>query len=150
MGQSFCNLLYHVVFSTKDRAPLLNANLRTELNDYVGGIVRGLGGVPLALGGTEDHLHIFARLRQDKAIADMIRDIKAGSSGWIHKKRLDLSHFGWQAGYGAFTVSGSQIDRLQKYVLGQTEHHQKQDFKQEFIALLTAHGIDYDDRYIWS
>ena len=149
MGQSFCNLLYHMVFSTKERIPLMHPDLRQPLHEYLGGIVRKLGGTPIVVNGTDDHVHLLARLRQDKAVSDVLRDIKSGSSGWIHREKPELAHFDWQDGYGAFTVTASQMERVRGYILGQEQHHRTQDFKTEFIALLNAHGIEYDDRYIW-
>lgn len=100
--------------------------------------------------GTEDHIHILAKLRQDKALSDVLRAIKANSSGWIHKTFPGLSAFAWQKGYGAFTVSTSQIEKAQRYIENQATHHQKVSFKEEYVALLKAHGIEYDERYLWN
>lgn len=93
MSHSYVNLLYHVVFSTKDREPLIVEALQPRLYEYIGGIVRRQGGVPLAVNGVEDHVHLFARLRQDRALSDVIRDLKAHSSGWMHKVFPDLKDF---------------------------------------------------------
>ena len=102
MGQSYVNLLYHIIFSTKDREPLITEAHQRRLYEYIGGIVRQQGGIALAINGMEDHVHLFAKLRQDKALSDMVRDLKAHSSGWMHKVFPDLKDFTWQNGYGAF------------------------------------------------
>ena len=149
MTHSYVNLLYHVIFSTKDREPLIVEARQPRLYEYVGGIVRKHGGVPLAVNGMEDHLHLFARLRQDVALSDIIRDLKASSSGWMHKVFPDLKYFAWQRGYGAFTVSESQAAVVKGYVERQKVKHRKQGFKEEFIAFLRANGVEFDERYLW-
>ncbi len=149
MAQSYCNLIYHIVFSTKERQPWLHDESRTRTNEYLGGSIRKQGGVALIVGGTSDHVHILAKLRQDKTVADVLRDIKCNSSGWVHKTFSWLHEFGWQAGYGAFTVSASQIEKVRQYIANQQEHHRTRSFKEEFIALLDAHGVEYDERYLW-
>ncbi len=150
MAQSYCNLIYHIVFSTKEREPWLLDEVGKRVHEYLGGAVRNEGGVALVVNGTADHVHIMARLRQDKAVADVLRDIKCNSSGWIHATFAHLQEVGWQAGYGAFTVSASQIEKVRHYIMKQEDHHKKRSFKEEFVALLNAHAIEYDKRYIWS
>jgi len=149
MPQSYCCLLYHVTFSTKERRPWLSPEIRERLFPYLGGIIRADKGVPMIVGGTEDHVHLLARLRQDRAVSDHLRDWKARSSGWIHDTFPEMGPFAWQGGYGAFTVSASQAKRVHAYIAGQEEHHRKEDFKTEFLRLLNAHGVEYDERYIW-
>lgn len=149
MRQSYVNLLYHIVFSTKDRAPLLTLAHQTRLYEYIGGIVRQQGGITLAINGMADHVHLFAKLRQDKALSDMIRDCKAHSSGWMHKVFPDLQDFTWQNGYGAFTVSASQAGRVKRYVEQQQLKHQRRTFKDEFVMLLRANEIEFDELYLW-
>src|SRR5262245_58339721 len=113
---SFTNLLYHLVFSTKHREPLLYADMRPRLYEYLGGAIRDERGIALAIGGTADHVHIFTKLRQDKAVSDVVRGIQANSSGWIHRTFPELQHFAWLEGYGAFTLSQSQVDRVKEYL----------------------------------
>ena len=141
--------LYHIVFSTKERYPFLNLDVRARAHDYLGGAIRSEDGTSLIVNGVADHVHMFARLRQDKAIADVLRDIKANSSGWIHDCFPELSKFAWQTGYAAFTVSKSQIGVVQRYIATQEAHHQKVTFQEELIALLKAHEIEFDERYLW-
>ena len=149
MAQSYVNLLYHIIFSTKDREPLITEAHQPRLYEYIGGIVRQQGGIALAINGMEDHVHLFAKLRQDKALSDMIRDFKAHSSGWMHKVFPDLKDFTWQNGYGAFTVSASQAVSIKQYIAEQKQHHQKRTFKDEFIRFLRANEIEFDERYLW-
>lgn len=149
MSQSYCNLIYHLVFSTKNRQAWLKNGIRTRTNEYLGGAVRGEGGVALVVGGTTDHVHILSRLRQDKPISDVLRQIKSNSSGWIHRTFPEARQFAWQDGYGAFTVSPSQVEKVRHYILDQADHYKRVSFEEEFIALLKAHGIEYDERYLW-
>jgi REP-associated tyrosine transposase len=128
----------------------LNLEVRTRINDYLGGAIRSEGGTSLIVNGVADHVHILARLRQDKAISDVLREIKGNSSGWIHDHFPGLSKFVWQTGYAAFTVSKSQIGVVQRYIANQEAHHQKVTFQEELVALLKAHEIEFDERYLWA
>ena len=150
MPHSYTSLFYHIVFSTKERYPFLNLDVRARVHDYLGGAIRSEDGTSLIVNGVADHVHILARLRQDKAIADVLRDIKANSSGWVHDCLPNLSKFAWQGGYAAFTVSKSQLGFVQRYIANQEAHHQKISFQEELIALLKAHEIEFDERYLWA
>jgi putative transposase len=149
MPHSYTQLLYHLVFSTKNRHPWLT-DIRDRVHAYLGGGIHDEGGAALCVGGVGDHVHILARLRPDKAVSAVIGAIKAISSGWIHREFPDLAEFAWQTGYAAFAVSKSQEPRVRRYIETQEEHHHRQTFQEELIALLEAHGIDYDERYLWS
>jgi putative transposase len=149
MGHSYTNLLYHIVFSTKDRQPWLDTETSTRLYDYLGGAIRSEKGTSISINGCADHIHLLAKLRQDKAVSDVLRDIKANSSGWVHREFPKLKAFGWQSGYGAFTVSQSQVKTVKRYIANQQVHHRRRSFKEEFIALLEAHEIEYDAKYLW-
>ena len=148
MSDSYTNLLYHIVFSTKDRQPLITDAYESRLHDYIGGTIRNLGGVSLGINSTEDHVHVLAKLRPDKAVSDVLRDLKANASGWMHDVFPELKDFSWQRGYGAFTVSASNVAKVQDYIARQKEHHQKQSFRDEFIEFLKANGIEYNEKYI--
>ncbi|HUT36576.1 MAG TPA: transposase [Planctomycetota bacterium] len=148
MAKSYCNLLYHIVFSTKGREPWLEGDILARCHEYLGGAIRSEGGVALIVNGTTDHVHILAKLRQDKAVADVVRGVKANSSGWFHRT-FRRSAFAWQAGYGAFTVSFSRLDLTRAYIEGQATHHRRFDFKREYVALLEKNGIEYDERSLW-
>jgi putative transposase len=148
MSQSFTNLLYHIIFSTKDRRPLITLDYQPRLYEYVGGTIRGRGGLSLGINGMEDHVHVLARLRPDEALSHVLRALKAGASGWMHDVFPSLSEFSWQRGYGAFTVSQSNLQQVQRYVMNQKEHHQKISFRDEFIQFLKANEIEFDERYV--
>ncbi|HEV3146074.1 MAG TPA: IS200/IS605 family transposase [Gemmataceae bacterium] len=149
MPHSYTQLLYHIIYSTKGRQPWLKGKA-SRVHAYLGGGIRYEGGVALCIGGVGDHVHLLARLRQDKAVSAVIGAIKANSSGWIHREFPDLTDFEWQTGYAAFTVSKSQEARLRRYIETQEAHHRQQTFQDEFIALLNAHDIEYDLRYLWA
>ena len=148
MSDSYTNLLYHIVFSTKERRPLITSEYETQLYEYIGGIVRGLGGVSLEINGTVDHIHLLCKLRPDRSLSDVLRDLKAGATGWMHDVFPALKDFSWQRGYGAFTVSQSNVDAVRRYLIRQKEHHATVSFREEFIQFLKDNGIDYDERYI--
>lgn len=138
MADSYTNLLYHIVFSTKDRRPLITPEYEARLLDYIGGTIRSIGGICLELNGTEDHIHPLAKLRPDCALSDVLRDLKANASGWMHNVFPSLKHFSWQRGYGAFTVSHSNVDEVRRYIARQKEHHRGVSIRDEFIQFLKA------------
>jgi putative transposase len=148
MSDSYTNLLYHIVFSTKERRPLITAEYEVRLYDYLGGTIRKLGGISLELNGTEDHVHVLAKLRPDCALSEVLRDLKAHATGWMHDVFPSLKNFSWQRGYGAFTVSQSNVEAVRRYIARQKEHHRKISFRDEFIQFLTENGIEYDERFI--
>ena len=148
MPNTYTNLLYHIVFSTKDRAPLITENLKEELHKYIGGIIRDEGGVKLESGGVEDHIHLLVKFKASVSVSDMLRLIKANSSKWANERRTE-GEFAWQEGYAAFTVSESQVVPVRRYIRNQVQHHRKQTYKEEFVALLTRHGVEYDPKYLW-
>lgn len=148
MPHSYTSLLYHIVFATKGRRALLKPPIAERLHAYLGGAIREEGGTILVINGTADHVHILARLGQDKALSDVVRNIKANASKWIHQTFPLHRAFAWQSGYGAFTVSESQAARVQRYIQNQEEHHRQTTFDQEFVALLTAYGIAVDPKYL--
>lgn len=149
MPQSFTNLIYHIVFSTKNRQPLITDHVKSRLYEYIGGTIRKQGGIALAINGMSDHVHVLAKLRPDKSVSDVLRDLKANSSGWMHDVFPELKDFSWQNGYGAFTVSASQIERVRQYIANQEEHHKKVGtFRDEFIKLLRANEIEFEEKYL--
>ena len=149
MAGTFTNLLFHIVFSTRDRAPLIRPELRQEMFNYIGGIVRAEGGVLLEVGAMDDHIHLLVKIRADQAVAEMVRLIKANSSKWVNEKPGRTERFEWQSGYGAFTVSESQLPVVRKYILAQEEHHRGRSFQEEFVEMLNRHGLKFDEKYIW-
>lgn len=150
MSKTYTNLIYHVVFSTRDRQPIITADRRERLYEYIGGTLRGIGGISLAINGVEDHVHVLAKLRPDRALSDVLRDLKSNSSGWLNDVFPDTENFHWQRGYGAFTVSVSQVPRVVKYIADQEKHHASKSFEHEFIGLLRKNEIEFDPRYLWT
>jgi len=149
MADSLTNLLYHIVFSTKNREPLIREAFRDELEKYIAGIIRNEGGILLGIGGRPDHLHLIAKLRPDRSVAEMVRLIKANSSKWVNEHHGEPGRFAWQSGYGAFSVSQSQLDALRAYVANQAEHHRVRSFQEEYREFLIKHDIEFDERYLW-
>jgi putative transposase len=150
MSGTYSNLVYHIVFSTKNRYRLITHALEADLHKYVGGIIRKIGGVCLEINGTSDHVHILTKLPPKLALSNVLLTIKANSSKWANESKQGLRKFGWQDGYASFSVSKSQIHSVQQYVRKQKAHHTQTDFKTEFIELLNKHDVDYDERYIWN
>ena len=149
MPHSFASLFTHVIFSTKDRMPAINAELKPPLLAYMGGIVREMHGTALIINGTADHVHLLIGLPPTLALSDGMRILKSNSSRWIHERYSAHSAFGWQAGFGAFSVSQSSVSAVSAYIAQQEEHHRRVPFKEEFLMFLKKHGIAYDERYIW-
>jgi REP element-mobilizing transposase RayT len=148
MPSTHLSLHYHIVFSTKNRAPLISAAWRDRLHSFLGGVVRNLDGVPEAIGGVADHVHLLIGLRATACLANAVRDIKAVSSRWVHDDVGDPA-FAWKEGYGAFTVSASRCDTLKEYIARQDEHHRHRTFQEEYLELLHRSGAPYDERFLW-
>ncbi len=145
MPSAWTQNYYHAVFSTKNREPHINFDLEERLHPFVGGILRDLGATAVAINGMPDHLHFLARYPSKLSHSDMLRHVKARSSLWIHETFPGLQRFGWQEGYGGFTVSRSAVDAVEKYIRNQKEHHKAQSFREEFLGLLREHGIEFDE-----
>ena len=144
---SHTHFLYHIVFGTKDRMPLIRPEWEAELYAYLAGIVANLGGHSLEINGISDHIHLLLRLDARLAFADVMRELKASSSRWVRKNHN--AKFSWQRRYGAFTVSESASNAVRKYIRAQKEHHSKQSFLDEYKGLLLKHGVAFDERYLW-
>jgi len=150
MPQSLAKILVHTVFSTKDRRPFLrDKGMREELHCYVGGILNNLNCQPIIVGGVEDHVHLLCALSRTCQAAEMVKEIKRGSSVWVKSKSRGLQDFAWQNGYGIFSIGFSQIAAVRKYVAGQEEHHREVSFQDEFRQLLRRYEIAFDERYVW-
>ena len=149
MAHTFTNLLTHIVFGTKDRAPSIDDELKPQLFAYMSGIVRELKGKSFAVNGVSDHVHLLVRLPPALPVADAVRLIKANSSKWVHVKGGAGRKFGWQSGYGAFSVSQSNVEGVLRYIATQQEHHRRVTFRDEYVSFLKRHVIDYDERYLW-
>jgi len=148
MGNSHTCLRFHIIFGTKDHYPFLTGDLNARMHQYILGIVKTDGGIPIAVGGPADHVHLLISLRPDRAVSDEVRVVKSNSSKWVHETFCELEKFAWQDGYGAFTVSESNVEAVTKYIEEQKEHHRKVSFREEYVAFLRKHGIPFDERYV--
>jgi REP element-mobilizing transposase RayT len=149
MGHTYTNLLTHVIFSTKGREPFMADDVKPRILAYIGGVVRKIGGTALCVNGPQDHIHGLIALPATIAIAETMRLIKTNSSKWVHETFSHLEQFAWQTGYGAFSVSESNVPTVRAYIENQEEHHKTMTFQEEFVAFLKRHNVPYDPRYIW-
>ena len=147
MPHTYTKLLFHIVFSTKERFKFIADDKRARIYEYIGGTIRGLGGICIEIGGVEDHVHILAALKPTISVAKLIQDLKPAVTNWareyIHPK------FEWQNGYGAFTVGESQVEAVRAYIRGQKEHHKKMVFDEEFQELLNRANIEFEEQFLW-
>jgi REP element-mobilizing transposase RayT len=150
MPRSFSSVHIHVVFSTKDRRPLLtNLSLRQDVHNCLGRIAKEHGCEPLIVGGVADHVHILCGLGKTISQADLVKELKRVSSLWVKERDSRLNEFNWQGGYGAFSIDTYGIERVRHYIAKQEQHHEKMSFQDEFRALLKEHGIECEEKYIW-
>ncbi len=147
MSRTCTNLLRDVIFSTRDREPLITAALHDDLLAYTGGIVREIGGALRAANSRPDHVRLLCSLPPTVAISDALRLVRTNSSRWVHRERR-LAGFDWETGYGAFSVSHSLAPSVTRYIGDQEKHRRRMTFQEELIAFLKKNGIPYDERYI--
>jgi REP element-mobilizing transposase RayT len=146
MSSTYLSLHYHLVFATKNREPIIAAEWRERLHEYLGGTVTGLGGVSERVGGTDDHVHLLDGLKATHCLADFMRELKKASSVWVHEE-IDYARFAWQEGYAAFTVSATARPAVRRYIENQAEHHRTQSSREELAEMLAMAGVEYDARY---
>ncbi len=149
MPQSFAAVQLHIVFSTKNRVPLITPDLAPRLYGYIHGIVAAGPGMLLAAGGVADHVHLLVSLGRTTSIAELVRLVKCNSSGWVHDTFPKGQDFAWQNGYGAFSVSRSQQPVVTDYINRQAEHHAQRSYQDEFREMLRRHDLEWDERYVW-
>jgi REP-associated tyrosine transposase len=148
MSQSLALVLVHIIFSTKNRMAFLQSpELRSEVHAYLTGTLRSLHCEPLRVGGMPDHVHILSGLSRTPSLAELVKNLKTGSTMAIKAK--GHSHFSWQGGYGAFSVSQSAKESVMAYIASQEIHHRKMTFQEEFRTILMKHGVLFDERYVW-
>ena len=147
MPSTYLSLHYHLVFSTKNREPMIASEWRGRLHDYLGGTIRGLGGFPEGIGGVADHVHLLVGLKATHCLADVMRELKKASSSWVHDE-TGLRSFAWQEGYAAFTVSTTSRDAVRHYIANQEEHHRIKPFREELVEMLRKAGVEYDPKYL--
>ena len=141
--------MIHLIYSTKNRAPFLTPEIRPEMNSYLAGILRQWESPAIIVNSVEDHAHLLFALSKNHALKKVVEEVKKGSSKWIKTKGSAFFDFYWQGGYGAFSVSQSNVAAVREYIATQEEHHRKVTFQEEFRAFLDKHGIEYDERYVW-
>jgi putative transposase len=149
MPQSFSRVLVHLVFSTKNREPLIQLEIQEPLHNYMAGTLSNLGCGSVRIGGVEDHVHLLFGLSRTHTMAEVVENLKTSSSKWLKEKGPTLVGFHWQSGYGAFSVSQSDVETVTRYIENQREHHKRMTFKEEFIRLLERYQLTYDERYVW-
>jgi putative transposase len=150
MPQSLAQIYVHIIFSTKNRRPLLiDENLRKEMHAYLAKILEQSDSPALTIGGTGDHVHTLCLLSRTNTVAKIVGEAKRSSSKWIKSKSSDMDSFQWQNGYGPFSVSFSKLSDVCDYIRNQIEHHHKMTFQEEYRLFLQKHGVAFDERYVW-
>jgi len=149
MPQSLARIYLHLIFSTKGRAPIINDQIREPLHAYMATVLKNLGCHANLINSVEDHAHLLLELGRTVSVSKVVEDAKKSSSKWIKSQPGRGGDFAWQNGYGAFSVSHSNIEAVRDYIASQREHHRKRTFQEELRTLLEKHGVDYDERYIW-
>ena len=149
MSQSLSFVLVHVVFSTKDRAPVLDGEVRGQLHASLATVARNLDCECYRVGGMADHVHLAIRVSRTLTVASLVGELKTSSSKWMKTLSPRLANFAWQRGYGAFSVGPSDLEALRGYIDGQEKHHQTRTFQDEFRAFLAKYGMEFDERYVW-
>ena len=149
MPQSLSSILIHLVFSTKNREPFITPAIEAELHPYMAKIFRELKSPSLTIDGSTDHVHILFSLARVTRVADLVEEVKIGSSKWIKTKGREFRNFHWQKGYGAFSIGQSNVAALKRYIHNQKYHHQRVTFQDEYRKFLKTCGIDYDESYVW-
>jgi REP element-mobilizing transposase RayT len=149
MAHTFTCLFVHVIFSTKNRTATISPDLAGRLFPYIGGIVRECQGNPIVVNGAADHVHMLVSLASGMSLAELMRLVKTNSSRWVHEQFPENRRFGWQSGYAAFTVSGSRLDDVRRYIEGQQAHHKRVSFQEEFRTFLARNGVECDEEYMW-
>ncbi|MDF1741481.1 MAG: IS200/IS605 family transposase [Verrucomicrobiales bacterium] len=148
MPSTHSALHYHIVFSTKNREPWFRPSVRERVHRYLGGIIKTMDGHPHCVGGIGDHIHLLISLKPGHRLSDVMRELKADSSGWI-KSELTLAGFAWQEGYGAFTLGSPDLEKVRSYVLNQEEHHRNHSFQDEYRTMLKRGMVEFEERYLW-
>ena len=149
MPQSLARLHIHLIFSTKNREPLLRESIRDSLHGYLATVLQNFGCPPVLINSVEDHVHILFELGRTVAVSEAVEECKKTSSKWIKTQGPEYAQFARQAGYGAFAVSESNVDDVRKYIANQPEHHRKKSFQEEYRAFLERHRVTFDEKYVW-
>jgi putative transposase len=149
MSNTYTQLYVQIVFSPKGRQNLINEQIKNNVYGYITGIIKNKNQKLLIINGMPDHVHIFLGFSPELSISDLVRDIKSNSTEYINKEKLIPGKFSWQSGYGAFTYSKSQVEKVVNYIQRQEEHHRKKTFKEEYLELLKKYEIGFDEKYLF-
>jgi REP element-mobilizing transposase RayT len=149
MAQSLSSILIHLVFSTKDRQPVITTDIDAKLHAYMAGTFHECKCPSLLVGGTFDHIHALFSLHRTWSTSDVVEEVKKSSSKWIKTQGPQWKYFHWQAGYGAFSIGQSGVEQVKKYIANQKQHHHRVTFQNEFRGLLKKYQMEYDERYVW-
>ena len=149
MAHTYTSFLVHIIFSTRDRQPYLDGDVGARVFAYMGGILRELGSTALLINGPGDHVHGLVTLPSTVSLSDLMRTLKTNSSRWVHEQWPQHKSFAWQTGYGAFSVSRSNAEEVERYIANEQEHHRHVSFQEEYLAFLKRHGVAFDPRYVW-
>jgi REP element-mobilizing transposase RayT len=149
MPQSLARLHIHLIFSTKNREPVLLDSVRDSLHRYMATVLQNLGCPPLLINSVPDHVHILFELGRTVAVSNAVEQVKKTSSKWVKTQGSEFTRFAWQAGYGAFAVSQSNVTTVRQYIAGQQQHHRKKSFQEEYRAFLERHNVPFDEKYVW-
>jgi putative transposase len=149
MAQSLSKIYIHLIFSTKDRERILPDEVRPDLHAYMGGTLKGLACFPIEINTEPDHLHALFLLARTEALSDVVGQLKKSTNDWLRRRNSQFASFFWQAGFGAFSVSQSQVEDVRVYIRNQREHHRVKSFQEELRAFFKAHEVEFDERYVW-
>jgi putative transposase len=149
MTHTYHQLLYHLIWSTKERKSVIRKEYHDRFFPYLGGIFRSLECAPIQIGGMPDHVHALVSIPPRISISEIVRNSKVSSSKWLKDNYPELDSFSWQEGYGAFTVSSSSEQAVIQYIQNQENHHRERDFREEFLGLLKKHRVSFDEKYLW-
>ncbi|MSR65393.1 MAG: transposase [Verrucomicrobiae bacterium] len=149
MPQSLAKILLHIIFSTKNRMPLLKDEIREPLHGYMAGVLKKHDSPAIVIGSVENHIHVLCLLSRTQTVAGVVEEIKKSTSKWIKTNGVAYSKFQWQSGYGAFSVSESNRAEVETYIQNQREHHRTRTFEEEYRAFLKRYNVPYDERYVW-
>ena len=149
MPQSLSLVIIHVIFSTKDRCPLLDDVTRPKLHAYLATVTRNVDCECYRAGGMADHVHLAIRLARTITIADLMEELKVSSSKWMKTQSPALGGFAWQRGYGCFSIGPSDLNALESFICDQEQHHRQRTFQDEFRMFLKKYGVKYDEAYVW-
>jgi REP element-mobilizing transposase RayT len=149
MPQSLARLYIHLIYSTKHRERLITDAVRIPLHAYMATVLKNFGCAPVLINSVEDHVHILFELSRTVSVSQAVEEVKKSSSKWIKTQGKEFVGFAWQSGYGAFTISESNIHTVRQYIANQQEHHRTKTFQEEYRLVLEKHGMVFDERYVW-